>query len=69
MIQQVTKGIKISVKTLFEGSFYKNHNMQYAFSYTIKIENQTENTVQLNSRYWQILDALNNIKVVSGDEY
>jgi len=67
MVQQVTKGIKISVETTFEGSFYKNYKMQYAFGYTVTIENQSKDSVQLNARHWEILDALNNIETVSGE--
>ncbi|SHJ06187.1 Co2+/Mg2+ efflux protein ApaG [Algibacter luteus] len=67
MVQQVTKGIKISVETTFEGSFYKNYKIQYAFGYTITIENQSKDSVQLNARHWEILDALNNIETVSGE--
>ena len=40
MITQVTKGIKISVQTTFEGTFFKNYKMHYAFGYTITSENQ-----------------------------
>lgn len=67
MVQQVTKGIKISVETTYEGSFYKNYKIQYAFGYTITIENQGKDSVQLNARHWEILDALNNIETVSGE--
>lgn len=67
MVQQVTKGIKISVETTFEGSFYKNYKIQYAFGYTVTIENQSKDSVQLNARHWEILDALNNIETVSGE--
>ena len=67
MVQQVTRGIKISVITTFEGSFYKNYKMQYAFGYTVTIENQSKDSVQLNARRWEILDALNNVEVVSGE--
>ncbi|NNC49748.1 MAG: Co2+/Mg2+ efflux protein ApaG [Flaviramulus sp.] len=67
MVQQVTSGIKISVETTFEGSFYKNYKMQYAFGYTVTIENQSKDSVQLNARHWEILDALNNIETVSGE--
>ncbi len=67
MIQQVTKGIKISVETNFEGSFYKNYKIQYAFNYTITIENQSKDSVQLYARHWEILDALNNVVTVSGE--
>ncbi|WP_298536100.1 Co2+/Mg2+ efflux protein ApaG [uncultured Algibacter sp.] len=67
MVQQVTSGIKITVETNFEGSFYKNYKIQYAFGYTITIENQSKDSVQLNARHWEILDALNNIETVDGD--
>lgn len=67
MIQQVTKGIKISVETHFEGSFYKEYRMQFAFGYKITIENQSNDSVKLESRFWKIKDALNVTKIVSGE--
>ena len=67
MVQQITRGIKISVVTTFEGSFYKNYKIQYAFGYTVTIENQSKDSVQLNARHWEILDALNNVEIVSGE--
>ncbi|RED50099.1 Co2+/Mg2+ efflux protein ApaG [Seonamhaeicola aphaedonensis] len=67
MVQQVTKGIKISVETTFEGSFYKNYKIQYAFGYKITIENQGKDSVQLQARHWEILDALNNEEIVDGE--
>lgn len=67
MVQQVTKGIKISVETKFEGTFYKDYKMHYAFRYKIAIENQSKDSVQLNSRYWKIKDALNKVEIVTGE--
>ncbi len=67
MTQQVTKGIRISVETHFEGMFYKNLKMHYAFGYQITIENQSNDSVQLQSRYWEIKDALNDTETVSGE--
>ncbi|HLT53900.1 MAG TPA: Co2+/Mg2+ efflux protein ApaG [Flavobacteriaceae bacterium] len=67
MVQQVTRGIKISVETNFEGTFYKNYRIQYAFGYKVTIENQSKDSVQLNARHWDILDALNNTEVVVGE--
>ena len=66
MVQQVTQGIKVSVETQFEGTIYRDHKKQYAFSYLVTIENQSEIQVQLTSRYWIIKDALNNSEVVEG---
>lgn len=67
MVQLVTSGIKISVETNFEGTFYKNYKINYAFGYKVTIENQSRDVVQLNSRFWEIKDALNNIEVVKGE--
>ncbi|MDX1543670.1 MAG: Co2+/Mg2+ efflux protein ApaG [Christiangramia sp.] len=67
MIQQVTRGIKISVETHFEGMFYKNYSMHFAFGYQITIENQSNDWVQLKSRFWKIKDALNDTETVSGE--
>ena len=67
MVQQVTRGIKISVETNFEGTFYKNYKIHYAFGYKVTIENQSKDSVQLNARHWVILDALNTIETVSGE--
>ncbi len=67
MIQQVTKGIKISVSTNYEGKRYQNLRMYYTFSYSITIENQGNETVQLLSRHWNIYDSLNNLDIVEGE--
>ncbi len=67
MITQITKGIKISVETSFEGTFFKNYKMHFAFGYRITIENQSKDSVQLSSRHWQVFDALNNIEVIDGE--
>ncbi|MDY8138804.1 Co2+/Mg2+ efflux protein ApaG [Aquimarina sp. 2201CG5-10] len=67
MVQQITRGIKISVDTTFEGTFYKNYKIHFAFGYRITIENQSKDCVQLTSRFWKIKDALNNTEVVEGE--
>lgn len=67
MVQQVTSGIKITVNTNFEGTFYKNYKINFAFGYVITIENQSKDSVQLNARHWIISDALNDEEIVSGE--
>ncbi|WP_396635291.1 Co2+/Mg2+ efflux protein ApaG [Maribacter sp. R86514] len=67
MITQVTKGIKISVQTTFEGTFFKNYKMHYAFGYTITIENQSKDAVQLTSRHWKTYDSLNDMETLDGE--
>ena len=66
MVQQITKGIKISVSTRYEGVLGSEQKSSYAFSYTVTIENNSKDTVQLISRYWNIKDALNSSQIVTG---
>jgi ApaG protein len=66
VIQQITKGIKISVETKFEGSFLKDQISHHAFMYFITIENQSKNVVQLLSRHWKIQEALNRAQYING---
>ena len=67
MIQQVTKGIKISVETKYEGSFLRDNVIHYAFTYNIEIENQSKSSVQLLTRHWKIIEALNKTQYVNGN--
>ncbi|MHA3788191.1 Co2+/Mg2+ efflux protein ApaG [Flavobacterium hauense] len=67
MVTQITRGIKISVSTNFEGTYFKNYRIQFAFSYEITIENQSKDSVQLNTRHWEIYDSLNDIETVDGE--
>ncbi|MBT4826042.1 MAG: Co2+/Mg2+ efflux protein ApaG [Flavobacteriaceae bacterium] len=67
MIQQVTRGIKISVETDYEGSFLKDNVLHYAFTYRIEIENQSKSSVQLLTRHWKIKEALNKTQYVNGN--
>lgn len=67
MIQQVTRGIKISVRTNFQGTYLKNYKKHFAFSYRIIIENQSNDSVQLTSRFWRIKDALSKNEVIEGE--
>jgi ApaG protein len=67
MVTQITRGIKISVLTDFEGIYFKNLKMHFAFSYHITIENHSKDSVQLISRHWEIFDSLNDKEIVDGE--
>ena len=67
MIQQITKGIKISVKTKFNGVTERNLHKFNVFSYFITIENESNTVVQLLERFWEISDALNDKEFVVGE--
>ena len=67
MVSQITRGIKISVLTTFEGTYFKNHKIHFAFSYAVTIENHSKDSVQLISRHWDIYDSLNDLETVDGE--
>ncbi|WP_309609646.1 Co2+/Mg2+ efflux protein ApaG [Flavobacterium sp.] len=67
MVSQITRGIKISVLTNFEGTYFKNHKMHFAFTYHITIENHSKDSVQLTTRHWEISDSLNHLEIVDGE--
>lgn len=66
MVQLITQGIKVSVETNFEGSLLKDQGIHYAFKYTVNIQNQSNDVVQLKSRFWKIKDSLNREEFVNG---
>lgn len=67
MFQQITKGIKISVQTKYNGSSYRNNKLYHLFNYFVTIENKSSETVKLTDRFWKIYDSLNNTEIVSGE--
>ena len=67
MVELITNGIKISVKTRYNGIIQRNLNQHNAFSHYITIENATKDPVQLLERFWEITDALNFKEFVEGE--
>ena len=67
MVQQITNGIKISIKTRYNGVVHRNQNSYNAFSYYITIENESNDIVQLLERTWEISDALNDKEFIQGE--
>jgi len=67
MVQKITKGIKISVDTKYNGTSNRANKLYHTFSYIITIENNSLETVQLTNRFWKIFDSLNNTEIVQGE--
>lgn len=67
MVQKITNGIKVSVKTTYDGVFFRNNNLNHLFSYYITIENESIEDVQLLERHWYIFDSLNTLEIVEGE--
>lgn len=67
MVEQITKGVKISVKTKYNGTSYRNNRLYYVFAYFVTIENYSSKTIELTHRFWEIFDSLNKTEFVEGE--
>ena len=67
MIAEITKGVKVSVETEYQPSYSSPSQYHYVFTYRITIENQSEFTIKLMRRHWNIHDAGFNQREVEGD--
>jgi ApaG protein len=67
MITGVTKGIKVSVETNYQPEHSQPANEHFVFTYRITIENNSNNTVQLKARHWDIIDATHPTHEVDGE--
>ena len=62
-----TNQVKISVSTKFHEEYSSAESGQFLFSYHIKIENESDYTLQLLSRHWDIFDSNNEFNTVDGE--
>ena len=67
MVIAVTHGIKITVRTQFQDQYSKPEQGHYLFTYRVTIENNSEYTVKLLRRTWEIFDSSSERRSVEGD--
>ena len=63
--EAVTKGIRVHVTSHYSAEHSQPQNLWF-FLYTIKISNESTDTVQLISRHWIITNAENQVEEVQG---
>jgi len=61
------KAVNISVETDYLSQQSSEIEHRYAFSYTITIKNNSDQTIQLLSRHWTITDANGDVSTVVGE--
>lgn len=64
---QVTQGIRVEVRTVYLVADSSPSHSQYVFAYKIRIVNESDESVQLLSRCWKIVDGLGNRRKVEGE--
>ncbi len=67
MVTTVTNGIKVSVEIDYRPEHSQPANDHFVFTYRITIENNSNNTVQLMARHWDIIDAAHPRHEVDGE--
>ncbi len=67
MESMLALAIKISTRTRFIEAQSSVEDEQYVFSYTITIENQSTQSVQLMARRWEITDANGDVTTIEGE--
>ena len=66
MYRQVTKEIAVSVEPIYLDGQSVPDEGRYVWAYRIVIENNSASTVQLQSRYWRIVDGNGRVEEVRG---
>jgi ApaG protein len=67
MSTALTNGIMVTVKSEYIPERSSLSSRQFAFAYTVRIENQGDETAQLRSRHWVITDGNGSVQEVRGD--
>ncbi len=66
MYNDTTGGIRVSVEPRFLDDQSDPDDHHFVWAYSVRIENASQERVQLMSRYWRITDGLGAIKEVRG---
>ena len=64
--ETLTHGIRVKVQSSYSEEHSRPDEQHWLFLYTIEISNEGNETVQLLSRYWTIVDGDGNTQVVTG---
>ncbi|MBV6646476.1 MAG: Co2+/Mg2+ efflux protein ApaG [Cyclobacteriaceae bacterium] len=67
MTTDTTKGVRVTVETEYQPEYSNPAQQHFVFTYRITIENRSENTIQLLSRHWEIMDITFPKREVEGE--
>ena len=67
MYEQETRGIRVSVIPNYLENQSDPEDGRFVWSYTVRIDNDSQEVVQLRTRYWRIIDSLGVTEEVEGD--
>ncbi|AWW31793.1 Co2+/Mg2+ efflux protein ApaG [Echinicola strongylocentroti] len=67
MVTAITEGIKVSVEATYQAEYSSPHQHHFVFTYKVTIENNSNSTIQLLRRRWEVFDAGQEARVIEGD--
>jgi ApaG protein len=67
MDTQTTQGVQVTVTTNYLPDYSSPGQQHFVFAYKINIQNNSEYTVKLLRRYWQIFDSNGTVREVEGE--
>lgn len=67
MFKAVTNEIAVTVMPVYVDERSNPQRSEYFWAYRVIVENNSENTVQLVSRYWHIVDGEGHVEEVEGE--
>ena len=65
--EAITSGIKVQVVSKYIPEHTNPDIPRYFFAYWVTITNDSESTIKLLDRHWEIIDATGKIEVVDGE--
>lgn len=65
--EQITRGIRVQVDPIYLDDQSDPDEKHYVWAYTVRIDNQSDDVVQLKTRRWRITDAAGFTDEVHGD--
>jgi len=67
MFKATTHGVSVTVMPVYIDERSNPAASQYFWAYRVVIENNSDKTVQLMTRYWHITDSNGHVEEVNGD--
>ncbi|MCS7019192.1 MAG: Co2+/Mg2+ efflux protein ApaG [Cytophagales bacterium] len=67
MVTEVTHGVKVTVRAEYKSEYSRPMQHHHVFTYHVTIENNSEYTVQLMRRHWEIYEGNGTVMQVDGE--
>lgn len=67
MYEEITRGIRVRVAPNYLENQSDPDDDRYVWSYTVRIDNTSQESVQLRTRHWRIIDAQGMTEEVDGE--